>query len=587
MAGTEVHEEQTAVGENRLEEAQAHAELFGRRKLLGAMLVQYGHLTPEALEIALREKEGSDKPLGEILVGLGLITSEILARSLAEQFGFSYIDLSVVEVDREAAGLLPEKMARRYNALPVEFLDEATVLVAVADPTNLLVGDDLRLVLGIDMKIVVACVDQLEQAIGRAYLAPFRVHEMLSAPSVQEPEDGALDIRAESTNTAPAIALVNEAIGRALDHGASDIHFEPEAKHLVVRARVDGVTRELTTIPTSMQPSVIARLKVMGGLDLAQRRAPQDGRVAIRDRGQPMDLRIAVLPTTHGERVALRILHRATGGPLGLGALGMDAKTEATFMSAIAQPYGAIITCGPTGSGKTTTLYAGLDLLNQASRVLVTIEDPVEYQMPGVGQVEIDPLAGLTFASGLRSMLRSDSDVMLVGEIRDEETARIAMQAAMTGHLVLTTLHTHSTASSIVRLKDMGVEPGLLATSINCIVAQRLARRLCLRCREAYTPTEEQRVELGLTDGGEDLQLYQARGCNDCFGTGFRGRVALYEAMPVTSRIRRLMESSTDDIAAAAIEEGMTTLHESGTSLCLAGITSAEEIRRVMGNRQV
>jgi type IV pilus assembly protein PilB len=587
MSGTEVHEEHAEASEDRLAVAHAHAELFGRRKLLGVMLVQYGHLTPDALEAGLTEKERTGRPLGEILVGLGLITSETLARALAEQFGFSYINLSQVEVDREAAILLPEKMARRYQALPVEFLDEATVLVAVADPTNLLAGDDLRLALGLDMKIVVADVDQLEQAIGRAHLAPFQVDELLSAPSAPQPVDVAIDIRDAAANTAPAIGLVNEVIGHALDLGASDIHFEPGAEHLVVRARVDGVTRELATIPSSLQPAVIARLKVMGGLDLAQRRAPQDGRLALRAGGQPMDLRMAVLPTTYGERVALRILHRAAGGPLGLSALGMDPKTEATFLSAIAQPYGAIITCGPTGSGKTTTLYAGLDLLNKPGRVLVTIEDPVEYQMPGVSQVEIDPLAGLTFASGLRSMLRSDSDVMLVGEIRDEETARIAMQAATTGHLVLTTLHAHNAASSIIRLKDMGVEPGLLATSINCIVAQRLARRLCLRCREAYTPTEDQRAELGLTDGGEDLQLYRARGCNDCFDTGFRGRVALYEAMPATGKIRRLIESSTDEIAAAAVEDGMTTLHESGVALCLEGITSADEIRRVMGNRQL
>jgi type II secretory ATPase GspE/PulE/Tfp pilus assembly ATPase PilB-like protein len=330
---------------------------------------------------------------------------------------------------------------------------------------------------------------------------------------------------------------------------------------------------------------VIARLKVMGGLDLAQRRAPQDGRVAIRVAGHPMDLRIAVLPTTHGEQVVLRILHRAVEGRLGLAELGMDSKTESTFLRSIAQPYGAIIACGPTGSGKTTTLYAALDLLNEKSRVLVTIEDPVEYQMPGVGQIEIDPLAGLTFARGLRTILRSAPDVMLVGEIRDEETARIAMQAAMTGHLVLTTLHTHNAASSIVRLKDMGVEPGLLATSVNCIVAQRLARRLCLTCREPYVPTEEQRLDLGLVEHTEDFELYRARGCNDCFSTGFKGRVALYEAMPVTVKIRRLIEASTEDISAAAVGEGMTTLHESGISLCIAGITSPEEIRRVTGDR--
>jgi type IV pilus assembly protein PilB len=595
-AGVEVEPERTA-GEtdaraDRLVVVDRDAEPFEGRMRLGALFIRDGFLSADGLERALFEKEQSDKPLGEILVGLGLITHEILARALAEQFDLDYIDLSLAEIDGKATMLLPERIARRYQALPVSFLDEATVLVAVVDPTNLLIHDDLRFALGVDIRFAVAPSDQLEHAIGRAYLPPLKVDHMLS--EVQEAEDrdpedqdSVSDIRGVSADLAPAIRAANEVIGRALDLGASDLHFEPQADRLVVRVRVDGVTRELATMPRSVQPAVIARLKVMGGLDIAQHRAPQDGRAAIRVAGRPMDLRMALLPTTHGERVAIRILNRTVEGPLDLAALGMDATTEGIFRHAIAQPYGAIIACGPTGSGKTTTLYAALDLLNDAGRVLVTIEDPVEYQMSGVSQMEIDPLGGLTFARGLRTILRSDPDVMLVGEIRDEETARIAMQAATTGHLVLTTLHTHNAANSIIRLKDMGIEPELLATSINCIVAQRLARRLCHACREPYTPTEEQRVEFGLTDHDPDLQLYRARGCNDCFETGFRGRVALYEAMPLTSNIRRLIGASTEDISAAAVEEGMTTLHESGLRLCLDGITSPEEIRRVTGDRQL
>jgi type IV pilus assembly protein PilB len=294
-----------------------------------------------------------------------------------------------------------------------------------------------------------------------------------------------------------------------------------------------------------------------------------------------MDLRIAVLPTTYGEQVVLRILHRKVGR-LGLEDLGMSPQAAETFSRAIQQPYGAVIACGPTGSGKTTTLYAGLDLLNDEGRVLTTIEDPVEYQITGVNQIEVNPKAGLTFARGLRTLLRSDPDVVLVGEVRDEETARIAIQAAMTGHLVLTTLHTHNAASSIARLKDMGVEPSLLATAINCIVAQRLARRLCLDCREAYDPPAD---ELEATSAPAGTVLYRARGCVRCAGTGFKGRVALYEVMPIQGRIRRLVEASTEEIFAAAVADGMQTLRQDGLRLCLDGTSSLEEIRRVTGDR--
>jgi type IV pilus assembly protein PilB len=561
----------------------ADVQPSGGRPLLGASLVRRGHLNTEGLEQALAEQERSRLPLGRVLIGLGLITTRDLAEALAEQHGLAFVDLNETKLDDEAATLLPEGVARRYDAMPVR-VENGTLVVAVADPTNILAHDDLRLALGTDMRIVVADAVQLQEAMGRRYRhAALGAVETFSSAAWRADDD---DERVDVDDSAPAIKFVNDVISRALAHRASDIHFEPQSDRLVIRVRVDGVTRELTEVQTSMQAAVIARLKVMGGLDIAQRRAPQDGRVGIKVGGQPMDLRIAVLPTTYGEQAVLRIL-QGTGaqGALGLSDLGMDQDTEAILRRAIERPYGAIITVGPTGSGKTTTLYAALGVLNDPGRVIVTIEDPVEYQMPGAGQIEIDPPAGLTFARGLRTILRSDPDVILVGEIRDEETARIAMQAATTGHLVLSTLHAQSASSSIVRLKDMGVDPGLLAPSLNCVVAQRLARRLCVRCREPYAPTDLERQRFELDSLGNIEHLYRPRGCETCLQTGFEGRVALYEAMSVEGKIRRLIDAPTEEIFAAAVEQGMTTLRESGIRLALAGITSLGEVHRVTGDR--
>jgi type IV pilus assembly protein PilB len=554
------------------------------RPLLGASLVRNGKLNAEGLEQALAEQERSGQPLGRVLIGLGLITTGDLAEALAEQHGLVFVDLSETTLDDEAATLLPESVARRYEALPVR-VENGTLVVAVADPTNILAHDDLRLVLGTDMRIVVVDSAQLDEAMGRRYhAAALGSVETFSSAAWRADEDD--EGRVELDESAPAIKFVNDVISRALAHRASDIHFEPQADRLLVRVRVDGVTRELTETPTSMQAAVIARLKVMGGLDIAQRRAAQDGRIGIKVGGQPMDLRIAVLPTTNGEQAVVRILQGGgTKGPLALSELGMDSDTEAVLRRAIERPYGAIITVGPTGSGKTTTLYAALTVLNEPGRVIVTIEDQVEYQLPGLGQIEIDTPAGLTFARGLRTILRSDPDVILVGEIRDEETARIAMQAATTGHLVLSTLHAQSASSSIVRLKDMGVDPGLLAPSLNCVVAQRLARRLCVKCREPYVPTDLERQRFDLDRFGDGHRVYRPTGCEVCLQTGFEGRVALYEAMSVEGNIRRLIDAPTEEIFAAAVEQGMITLRESGIRLALAGVTSLSEVQRVTGDR--
>ncbi len=547
---------------------------------LGALLLNDGSITAEQLEQSLVEAERSGKRLGEILVARRLLTGGALAHALARQAGLPFVDLAETQIDPAAASLLPEHFAQRYRALPVYFVGEDAVLVAVADPTNVMASDDLRLALGLHVELAVVDGDALDGAIRRIHrmtIEPIEVTaEQAPLPEVED------DL---ATTSAPAIKLVNSVISSAVNDGASDVHFEPQADILVVRARVDGVMRKLTTIPKHMQPAVTSRLKIMGELDIAEKRAPQDGRLTVKFDGQQTDIRLAVIPTIHGEQVVLRILQRRAGR-LGLDDLGMAPAAQEVFARAIQQPYGAVISCGPTGSGKTTTLYAALDLLNDDERVVMTIEDPVEYQTLGINQIEVIVKAGLTFARGLRTILRSDPDVLLVGEVRDDETAHIAIQAAMTGHLVLTTLHTHNAASSIERLKDMGVEGSLIASSVNCIVAQRLARRLCLDCREQYGPSAEELAHLGVEAAQvPNMVLYRARGCSNCAGTGFRGRVALYEVLPVQGKIRRLIEASTEEIFAAAVEQGMQTLREDGVRLILDGTSSVDEIRRVTGDR--
>jgi len=547
---------------------------------LGTLLVREGVLTPEQLEEALAEKDVTGHRVGEIVVARGWVAAGDVARLLAEQHGLEYLDLGSAQIEPEVAHLLPEKYARRYAAIPVRFVSDDALLVTVADPTNVVASDDLRLALGLNVRLAVSAATDVATTINRVYQTGFAVWDP-GRPDLAPTTD---DI-AQAATSAPAIDRVNALISRAIDEGASDLHFEPESGHMAVRARIDGVMRPFGTISPGLQASVTSRLKIMAELDIAERRAPQDGRMSIRYGGHPMDIRVAVLPTTHGEQVVLRILNRP-GSRLGLQELGMSLEAEERFARAIRQPYGAVLAVGPTGSGKTTTLYAALEVLHDSDRVLMTIEDPVEYQMHGINQIEVNFKSGLTFARGLRTILRSDPDVLLVGEIRDEETARIAVQAAMTGHLVLTTLHTHNAASTIARLVDMGAEPGLLATSINCIVAQRLARRLCEHCREAYWPGEEELAELGLEGPREDVWLFRPAGCAHCSGTGFAGRVALYEVLPITGRMRRLIETgSTDEIFAEAVAQGMTTLRQDGLRLALEGVSSLDEVRRVTGDR--
>ena len=552
---------------------------------LGSLLINRGLLTVEQVKQAFEEQRLTGRRLGEIAVGHNWVTSADLAMALADQFGLEYVDLSETQPDRDAATLLQKELAFRYQAVPVRFLADDLLLVAVADPTDVGRADDLRLALGHNVRLAVSEPADLERAIKALYRTQIEVDQEEEATEEGEFERAAQrEEISEAGGESPAVKLVHTTMAQAIEDGASDIHFEPQENEMVVRARIDGVTRQVATIPKPMQPAVVTRLKIMGQLDIAERRAPQDGRVSVRFGGEPLDLRIAVLPTTHGEQVVLRILHRAVSKP-DLTELGMTPLAREQFEQAIRQPYGTVIVCGPTGSGKTTTLYTALQMLNDPGRVLMTIEDPVEYQIQGINQVEISDKSGLSFARGLRTILRSDPDVLLVGEIRDEETARIAMQAGMTGHLVLTTVHAHNAASSIARLKDMGVEPGLLASSVNCVVAQRLARRLCTDCRESYWPADDELQQLGLMERKGEVFLHRPKGCGRCGNAGFRGRVALYEVMPMTGEIRRLLEAATDEIHEAAVRGGMTTLFQDGVRLCLEGVSSLEEIHRVAGER--
>ena len=548
---------------------------------LGALLIRDGAITPDQLERALAEKRSTPgRRLGEILVEHGVATTSEVAHVLAEQHALPFLELDDTEIEAEAAGLLPETLARRYNALPVQLLDDGSVLVAVADPTNVLFSDELRLALGLPVRAAVAAADAIEAAIGQFH---HHVLELGEVDVEDEPEAGlgtVLDLDADT----PAVIFVNKAISRALDIGASDIHFTPQQRRLHVRARVDGVLRDLNSIGSSHAPAVTSRLKIMGGLDIAERRAPQDGRVSVRRGDASVDVRVAVLPTQHGEKVTLRILNQADA-PESLAALDMWPRSRQLIEHAIAQPYGAVVVVGPTGSGKTTTLYACLQQLNTSERALTTIEDPVEYRAPGIDQIEVNPRAGLTFATGLRTILRSDPDILLVGEIRDEETAKITFRAAMTGHLVLTTLHAQTAAAAIQRLLDIDVDNGIIATSVNCFVAQRLVRRVCQACAEPYRP-EGSELELvaSAASGRRRPQLLRAVGCTLCGKTGYRGRVGLFEVLPMTDEIAGLVGAPTREIETAAVAAGMFTLRDDGIRLCLEGVTTLDEVRRVAGD---
>ncbi|HEY5478869.1 MAG TPA: GspE/PulE family protein [Gaiellaceae bacterium] len=548
---------------------------------IGSLLIRDSVITGEQLDEALAEKDRTGHRVGDILAERGWATTADLARALAEQWNLEFVDILTTEVEPEAVKLLSEPIVRRYRALPIRFLSKNLVLVAISDPTDILALDNVKLSLDVNLKFCLADPKDLERSIDQVFSQRPTLHVVDEALAPVEEGEERYDLALVSDEASPAITLVNQVLAQAIQDRASDVHFEPQERQMMVRARVDGVMRELATVPRTMQQAALSRIKVMAQLDIAERSLPQDGRSVVKLNGEPIDLRVAVLPTTYGEKVVVRILQRSSTH-VSLSELGMSEQALNSFVHAIEQPFGCVVAAGPTGAGKTTTLYAALDRLNSPERSITTIEDPVEYELAGVSQIQVNAKRGLTFARGLRTILRADPDALLVGEIRDTETAEIAVQAAMTGHLVLTTVHAQTAAAAFARLQDMGIAPYMLANALNCIVSQRLVRVLCPSCRSATEATEAERAELGL-DPGTPAQLYRPVGCRACGNTGYHGRTAIYEVLPVSGEIRKLIGRTTEEINDAAVEAGMVTLEQDGHRIALTGVTSLEEVRRVAG----
>jgi len=558
------------------------------KKRIGEILIEMGLVTPLQLEEALDEQKSSHLRIGEILVAQGLLTGVELTEALARRLGVRYVDLGAMKIDTSAANLITEKDARRYAAIPVSYVNDHTLLVAMVDPANIFAIDDLRMLTGYDIEPAISTEEDIFGQMSKLRRLEDKVGENLDdQPATGElSADEVRDIR-EQMDEAPIVKLVNSIMAQAADDGASDIHFEPQAKEMLVRFRNDGVLHEVMSIPRRMQPGVLSRIKIMADLNIAERRVPQDGRIGLMVGGKPIDMRVASLPTVYGEKIVLRLLDRSNV-MLKLEDLGFSPKSLARYQKSFMKPYGAILVTGPTGSGKSTTLYATLNILNTPEKNIITVEDPVEYRLGGINQVQTNVKAGLTFAGGLRSILRCDPDIVMIGEIRDRETAMIAVESALTGHLVLSTLHTNDAPGALSRLTEMGVEPFLTASAVDCVLAQRLVRMLCDFCREEYRPTQEMLrrndFPAQAVEDWENVKLYKAIGCARCNGTGYKGRLGIYEVMMVTEAIERLTveRKSADEISRVAQAEGMKSLREDGIEKVLQGRTTIEEIARVI-----
>jgi type IV pilus assembly protein PilB len=544
------------------------------------VVVDLGYATREQAEQAIAQSRTAGRAPEQILLEGGTIDTEQLSRATAERYGLDFVDLAVFGVDMGAANLISVKSARRHQTIPIAYIDEQTILLAMADPANVLALDDVQMATGRNCRVAVAPSHDIEALVSKLGTLQSAVTEAIEDEDEEVPEAELTDLRA-SAQDGPVIKLVNSILGQAVAEGASDIHFEPDSGDMRIRFRIDGVLQETARVPKRMVAGVISRIKIMSDLDIAEKRVPQDGRVGVMVEDRRIDLRVTTLPTQEGEGVSVRILDEASA-LRSLDDLGMDGDGRARFENSFHKPYGAVLVTGPTGAGKSTTLYAALQELNQVDKHIVTIEDPVEYRLPGINQIGVHRKAGLTFATGLRSVLRADPDVIMVGEVRDAETARIAIEAALTGHMVLTTLHTNDAPGAMTRLQEMGVESFLTSSAVDCVVAQRLARVLCPHCKRRAVIPQDALAEAGFRVG-TDLEVYEPLGCPRCNGSGYRGRLGIYSVMVLSERIKEMVVSMAPeaDIAAAAIEEGMLTLRQAGLEKVRAGSTSIEEVSRV------
>jgi type IV pilus assembly protein PilB len=554
-------------------------------KQLGEILMDEGLVTEGQLMAALDEQTIRGLSLGRTLVEIGILTESQLVQALASQVGMEFIDLDEYPVDRLAVGQVPAALCRRHVVLPIA-IEGGFLVLASANPGNVVAVDDVRTMSGMPVRTVVATHDNLMRAIDRYCRSDGEMEDLSSA--FEDEDKGEPDLARVGNfvdSDAPIVRFVNLLVTQAITDRASDIHIEPAENDLRVRYRIDGVLHETQRAPKQIQSGVISRVKIMADIDISERRKPQDGRMSIVHERRKIDLRVATLPTVWGEKIVMRILDNSTAS-LDLRDLSFLDENYEVYRASYTKPYGMILVTGPTGSGKSTTLYATLNAVSRPEINVITVEDPVEYRLAGINQVQVNPKAGLTFAGALRSILRSDPDVVLLGEIRDHETAQIAIEAALTGHLVLSTLHTNDAPSAITRLIEMGIEPFLVGSALDAVVAQRLARKLCEKCKQPYEPTE---VELAACrfpwqPGDEIPILYKAVGCVTCSKTGYRGRIALHEVMRVTEDIERhaVAHSSSADIARTAREEGMVPLREDGWRKVGLGLTSIEEILRVV-----
>jgi len=548
---------------------------------LGTWLVKEQIITEAQLTEALNVQRKEKDYLGKTLVRLGFCSEDDIARAIARRSGVPFISLERTGIDSAAVATLPAEALKRYRALPIGFSDDKLV-VAMQHPNNIMAIDDLRILTGLDIKVVVVPDTELDTMIekySRANMDFEQVKDDLQ-------EDERFNIEAEDQTTKPAVQLANMIMAQAVGAKASDVHIELYENRLRVRFRIDGVLHDIMQMPRAMHGSLVSRIKIMANMNIAERRAPQDGRMSLKIEGQTIDVRVASLPASYGERLTLRLLNRSSN-IITLEELGVSPGMLDEYRQAISHSYGCILVTGPTGSGKSTTLYASLATLDRVAKNIITVEDPVEYRMDGINQVQINPRAGLTFASGLRSILRSDPDIIMVGEIRDQETAKLTIESALTGHLVFSTLHTNDAPGSITRLTEMGIEPFLTASSLLCVLAQRLARVLCPHCKESYNiPRDKMQdfPDFPFEESETHARLYRPVGCMRCSNTGYRGRTGIYELLFVSETIQNmtLERKSSREIGRAAIAEGMVTLRQDGLMKVKQGVTSLEELMRVV-----
>ena len=548
------------------------------RKRIGDILVESGVFTPEQLREALTRQRKTRERLGRVLVEMRVATERQIAQALADQLGLRFVTLASQRIDPAVIRLVPEGLARKRRVVPVS-ADGDSLVVAIADPLDVFAIDDVAIAARRSVKAVVALESDIASAIERAYGMGAAAQAVLG--DVEELTDVAA---AEEGEDAPVVRLVNLLLEQALKDRASDVHIEPEEGEIRVRYRIDGVLQTVMQVPRNVHPAVISRIKVLARLNIAERRLPQDGAFEVNLDGRAIDIRVATIPTVLGERVALRLLDK-TRGLLTLPELGMDESAQRRFEGLIRQPYGIVLVSGPTGSGKTTTLVSTLALLNAADKNIITIEDPVEYQLPGVSHIQVNPRAGLTFATGLRSIVRQDPDIIMVGEIRDVETAGIAIHASLTGHLVLTTIHTNDSSSAMSRLVDMGIETFLTASAVIGVASQRLVRVLCPHCKRPVEAPPEIILWLqsSVPESLVDRAFHQAVGCPQCRHTGYRGRTAIFEILVTTDAVRNLIlgRAAAADIAEAARADGMISMRADGLLKALRGMTTVEEVLRV------